>query len=322
MVFRGQEDAPAPGELECVGHQVAADPQYPFLVTAEHLVGTVVRDECQPLGLRQGNEFCFQRRGDRSWLERPDVQLFLSALQPEVLQQLAGHGRHAPRRHADGLHVAFPVRGGSVFLQEFRAAAYRRQQGTQLMGDCLEDVASEMQQFPVARVALLQLGYKPLAFLLFPDVPPDFAADGEMAEHKQDDAREQGGGKQPDGHVQRLGDFPLPLLQGGKRLPVKGSDQPVQLSVQRPVTGLLAVDVGFQFIRSFPPEGGQVVAEGVQLLGIGHYLDCLFAAQRAEKVVPPPFHGTHAGGTFRHFGQAVDQEAVRRRLQPDGLHDT
>ena len=106
------------------------------------------------------------------------------------------------------------------------------------------------------------------------------------------------------------------------RLPVQMLDEVVQPGVQGKIVGVQAVGVSFHLFCSFLLHGNQAVAECVQFPGRRQYADGFLGAQRSQEIVPSFPHGTYAGGTFRHFGQVVDQNAVRCILHPNGFHDT
>ncbi|WP_304301316.1 hypothetical protein [Phocaeicola plebeius] len=64
----------------------------------------------------------------------------------------------------------------------------------------------------------------------------------------------------------------------------------------------------------------QAVAELVQFLGGGQYLHGLLAAKSPGDAFLFLRHGAYTGGTFRHFGQMVHQQAVCLVLTGESFH--
>ena len=88
-------------------------------------------------------------------------------------------------------------------------------------------------------------------------------------------------------------------------------DEAVQFPVQCPVAVAQAVGVGIHF-RCLPLlDGYQAVAELVQFLGGGQYLHRFLASEEPCDTFLLLRNGVQTGGTFRHFGQVIYQEAVR-----------
>lgn len=105
------------------------------------------------------------------------------------------------------------------------------------------------------------------------------------------------------------------------RLPVQMLDEKAQPGVQCLVAGVQAVGAGFHILHAFLLHGNQAVTERVQFPGGRQYPDGFLGTQRSQDIVPSFPDGTYAGGTFRHFGQVIDKNAVRRILHSDNFHD-
>ena len=138
-----------------------------------------------------------------------------------------------------------------------------------------------------------------------------FPVDGEVGKEQQDDGGGYGDGEQPHGQRLCFGYLSFPMPEGGLCLRVEVADEAVQFPVQRPVTVTQAIGVGIHF-RCLPLlQGYQAVAELVQFFGGGKYLHGSLAAESPGYAFFLLLDGTHTGGTSRHFGQVVHQEAVR-----------
>ena len=218
--------------------------------------------------------------------------------------------------------MAYPVFRDFIPEQEFRIAAYRCQGSAHFMADGLHQVMTELQQLPVLLVASLQFIDKPFAFFLFVMVEPDFPVYGDMEQEQQENGHSQGKGEEISGAALRFHYLMLALKESFLHLPVQMLDKVVQPGVQCQIAGVQTVGAGFHLFRPFLLHGNQAVAECMQFPGGRQYTNGFLGAQRSQEIVPSFPHGTYAGGTFRYFGQVVDQNAVCRILHPDGFHDT